>query len=121
MKKLILALIMAMAPSVAFAQGLIQTKPYGVTTADNQSSTISVTNTFQQVFAASVGRTSCSIQNNGSNAMYVFFGDTSVATIAKSVKLSAGQSVNCDSNDVVIRTAVQITGTSTDVYYATQW
>jgi hypothetical protein len=132
MKKILLALLL-MIPSLAFAQGLIITKQYALGSGDNQSSTIAVTNTFQQVFASSIasvsatsssgntGRNSCTIQNNGSNAMYVFFGATADATTAKSVKLAAGQAVTCDNNGSVIKTAVQITGTATDVYYAAQW
>lgn len=123
MKKLLIALFLLM-PSLALAQTVVTTKQYGISNPDNQSSTIAVTSTFQQVFAASTlptGRSTCAIQNNGSNPMYVFFGATADATIAKSVKLSVGQAVNCDSNGTVIKSAVQITGTATETYYATQW
>lgn len=133
MKKILLALIICLLPTLAFAAEQTQiTKPYptpgicNTTTCngDNQSSTVAVTNTFQQIFAASTnttGRVSCTIQNTGTNSMYVYFGATADATIAKSVKLIAGQATSCDTNDIVIKTAVQITGTATETYYASQW
>lgn len=113
---------------LAQAQTPMITVPKPVTAVDNQSSTIAVTNTFQQVFAAStatVGRVACVIQNTGTNPMYVFFGATQSsvladATIARSVKLIAGQACSCDTNDVVIKNAVWITGTATETYYAAQ-
>lgn len=112
----------------AEAQTSIITNPAPVTANDNQSSAIAVTNVFQPVFAASTntkGRVACTIQNTGSNYMYVYFGInmTSVlaeASVAKSVKLSSGQAVTCNSDDIVIKTPVWITGTATDTYYAAQ-
>lgn len=82
------------------------------------SSTISVTNTFQSVFAAATGRTGCVVQNTGTNSMYVFFGPIASATIAGSIKLSAGQSVNCATGGIVITDQVSITGTATETFYA---
>ncbi|SRR6266852_6543588 len=120
MKKLLVFLIILLFPSLAFAQGNIITSPSGLVIPDNESSTISVTNTFQTVFSASVGRKACTIQNNGGNTMYVYF-NSDIATIAKSVKLNVGDRAYCDNNNTVIRGAVQITGTSGDAYYATQW
>ena len=113
----------------AYAQSnIVVTTPKPVTAVDNQSSTIAVTNTFQPVFVASTantGRVACVIQNTGTNSMYVYFGATQTsvlaeATIAKSVKLIAGQACSCDSNDIVIKNAVWITGTATETYYAAQ-
>lgn len=123
MMKKLLVLLFILFPTFAFAQTPMVTKPYGVSNVDNKSGTIAVTNTFQQIFPASTvstGRVSCAIQNTGTNAMYIFFGEASNATVAKSVKLLAGQSCNYDSNGTVIRTAVQITGTATETYYASQ-
>lgn len=112
----------------AEAQTVVTTNPSPITASDNQSSSIAVTNTFQQIFAASTGtkgRTSCTIQNTGTNPMYVYYGSsmTSVlaeATIAKSVKLIAGQATNCNTPLGVIKTPVWITGTATETYYAAQ-
>lgn len=92
----------------------------GVTTA-NGSSTIAVTNTFQQVFASNTGRKGCTVQNNGANAMYVFFGAIGGASKNAAVTLSVGQSVNCAIGGLAVATdQVSITGTATDVFYAGQ-
>jgi len=128
MKKIFLVLGMLLFSTVAYAQTSVITIPKPTTAIDNQSSTIAVTNTFQQVFPAStatVGRVACVIQNTGTNPMYVFFGANmssvlAEATIAKSVKLIAGQAVSCNTDDIVIKTAVWITGTATETYYAAQ-
>lgn len=119
MIRIFLILLLLISPAYAVTQQT--TIPYGVTTPDNESSTISVTSTFQQVFGTSTGRTSCTIQNNGTHTMYVYF-NSDTATTAKSVNLAAGQSTTCgDGNGVVIKNTVQITGTSGDAYYAVQW
>lgn len=98
----------------AFAQA-----PLGATST-NVSSTIAVTNTFQSVITANTNfnRTGCTLQNNGSNTMYVFFGPIASATLAKSVKLAVGQSVNCNSAPVTLNDQVSITGTATEAYFA---
>ncbi len=86
------------------------------------SSTIAVTNTFQQIYTSNNNRTGCTIQNTGTNPMYVFFGATGSATIATSVKLVAGQAVYCTSGDgIALTNAVQITGTATETFYAASW
>lgn len=92
----------------------------------NFSSTIAVTSTFQAVFTSvNPSLNNCSIQNTGSNAMYVYFanqGQTIAdATIAKSGKLAAGQSVLCGDSTSVLVNSVFITGTATDTYYAERW
>jgi len=84
----------------------------------NVSSTITVTNTFQTVFAYDPNRSACLIQNNGSNTMWVFFGPLASATKGASVVLAAGKSVSCISGPVVATDAVSITGTSTDAFLA---
>lgn len=128
MKKILIILGLLLIPHLASAQTPMITIPKPVVALDNQSSSIAVTNTFQPVFAAStasVGRVACVVQNTGTNPMYVYFGlnQSSIlaeATIAKSVKLVAGQSCQCDTNDIVIKNAVWITGTATETYYAAQ-
>jgi hypothetical protein len=130
MKKLLLILGILLFPHILLAQepGTVITKPYPINNLDNQSSTIAVTNTFQLVFAAQAnvsGRTACTIQNTGTNPMYVYFGATqssvlAEATIAKSIKLIAGQAAQCNTDDIVIKNAVWITGTATETYYAAQ-
>lgn len=105
----------------AFAQAQpVITRPYNATT-NNASSTIASTNTFQSIWAAdttTVGRTSCTIQNNGTHTMYVFFGPIASATTSNSVQLQAGQVVYCSINGVILRDQVSITGTSGDAFYA---
>jgi hypothetical protein len=82
-------------------------------------STIAVTNTFQAALAASSARKGCMLQNNGSNAMYVFFGSVGSATTSNSIKLAGGQTVSCNAPGVVITDAVNVTGTATDAYVVT--
>lgn len=84
----------------------------------NVSSTVAVTNTFQALLSANTGRLECTIQNTGTNAMYVFFGATADATVATSAKLTAGQSAYCTVNNVNYLGAVAITGTATETFYA---
>lgn len=124
MRKIVLFAGLLAAPLMwapAEAQQTVITQPQGVTTL-NKSGTIAVTNTFQQVLAASTntrGRTGCLVQNNGSNAMYVFAGAISSATTAKSVKLASGQGFNCSTgNGGVLKDQISITGTSGDAFYA---
>lgn len=113
MRKLIVALALFFAPVAALAQTAPFPKP-----STNVSGTIAVTNTFQSVIASALGRASCSVQNNGSNAMYVFFGPIANATTSNSVKLSTGQSVSCTAGGVVLTDQVSITGTNGDVFFA---
>lgn len=123
MKKILIILGLLLISSIAQAQTSVITIPKPVTAVDNESSSVVTTNTFQQIFPAStanVGRVACVVQNTGTNPMYVYFGATADATIAKSVKLVAGQACTCDVNNIVIKTAVQITGTTTETYYAAQ-
>lgn len=128
MKKILLVLGLFLFPHFTLAQSTVLTQPYPVTANDNQSSTIAVTDTFQPIFAASLainGRTGCTIQNTGTNPMFVYFGlvQTSVlaeATKAKSVKLIAGQAATCNNNGIIIKTPIWITGTATETYYAAQ-
>lgn len=129
MKKIFLVLGLLLFPHLALAQTPVITKPYLAAT-NNGSGTIAVTNTFQQIFAASarpqaqggVGpvRSACTIQNNGTHIMYVYFGPIANATTATSSQLAANQSLNCNTGPVVLSDQVSITGTSGDVFYAAQ-
>jgi hypothetical protein len=94
--------------------------------------TIAVTNTFQLALAASgytpatmtalaVGtpRRACLLQNKGSNNMFVYFLKTgaAAATLAASLVITPGQSVNCQTaGSGVLQDAIYITGTATDSY-----
>lgn len=106
----------------AQAQSPVITQPYGVTT-QNSSTTIASTNVFQSIWVAPTntrGRASCTVQNNGTNSMWVFFGPIASATKAKSVVLAAGQNVRCLVGGVALQDQVSITGTSGDAFYAAQ-
>lgn len=124
MKKLAFILWALICPQLAFAQGNpVVTSPYAANSITNSSSTIAVTNTFQSIWVASIdrtGRVACTVQNTGTNPMYVFFGPIADATIAKSVKLTAGQAATCNNGPVVLRQQVSITGTATETFYAAQ-
>jgi hypothetical protein len=85
---------------------------------DNESSTIATTNTFQAVFPSNLNRQGCTIQNNGTNSMWVFFGATASATKGTSVVLAAGQAAYCGSGLLTYQGVVAITGTMGDAFYA---
>lgn len=108
----------------ANAQSPTVTSPYGTTTTNNSSTiTTGVGGAFQQVWAASTstrGRVGCTIQNTGTNPMYVYFGPIASATIAKAVKITAGQPVSCNVGGVVLKDQVSISGTTTETFYAAQ-
>ena len=121
MKRLILA-ILALGVSFAYAQSPVITQPLGVSSYD-RSGSIAITNTFQSVMAASTnitGRTGCTVQNNGSNSMFVFFGVIASAITPDSVKLAPGQSVMCSTGVTVIKDQVSITGTSGEQFFAAE-
>lgn len=121
MKKLILTLVLGLWATPLFAQQQVLTLPAPRSTYNN-SSTIAVTNTFQEIWPIRAGRTDCSIQNNSASAaMYVFIGPIASATLAKSVKLAAGQAMICSIGGTVPTDAVNITGTSGDAFYAATW
>lgn len=105
------------------AQSPVVTQPYVDVITTNSSSTVAVTNTFQSIFAAPTGnqkRAACTVQNTGTNSMYVFFGAIADATTAKSIKLAAGNAVTCNNSGVTLQEQVSITGTATETFYAAQ-
>lgn len=102
---------LALAPAI----GLAQIKPISSV---NVSGTIAVTNTYQSVIARNTSRSGCTVQNTGTNTMYVFFGPLADATAAKSVKLAAGQAVSCNNGPVTLTDEVSITGTATEAFFA---
>lgn len=112
------ALLLALALPVA-AQQVVQTVP-SARTSNNASSTIAVTNTFQSLWASNSARGGCSIQNNGANSMWVFFGPIANASKATSVVLAANQSLACAQSGVSATDQVSITGTSGDAFFAVQ-
>lgn len=123
MKRLLIIIAgLLLGVSFAYSQTPVVTQPYGVTSF-NSSGSISVTNTFQSVFAASginTGRNACMIQNNGTHNMYVYFGPIANAITPSSVTLAAGASIQCNAGDVVLKDQVSVTGTSGDKFFAAQ-
>lgn len=119
------AVLMLARCQFASAQEAVRTNP-GYNTSTNASGSIAVTNTFQQVFAAasnsqaSAGRKACSIQNNGTHAMFVFPGPLASATTATSFQIAAGSTWTCNVQNVVRTDQINITGTAADTFAADQ-
>lgn len=117
-----LALILWAFGSLASAQSPVVTTPYAVTSSNN-SSTVAVTNTFQSIWAANTGnrgRAGCTLQNNGTNNMRVFFGPITNATANNSIVMVPGAAVYCQVFGIVLQDQVSITGTSGDAFFAAQ-
>lgn len=87
-------------------------------TSTNVSSTIAVTNTFQQVLARQDGRSGCTIVNYGTNTMWVFFGPIASATKAASIQIDNKIPTYCQFGGVVLVDQVSITGTAGDAFFA---
>jgi hypothetical protein len=115
-KKLFAALLLLGLVGPALAQQAVSTLPSARVTTD-ASSTIAVTDTFQQIWAAQSSRVGCGIQNNSTGTMWVYFG-SGTPTKATSVVLAPGQFLNCATSGIVASSAVWITGTSSGVFYA---
>lgn len=125
MKKLLTALLF-ITSLPCFAQQAVQVIPLQVTTTV-VSGSISVTNTFQSVFNNSQtsnpgarGRTSCTVQNNGTHTMYVFFGPIANATTTNALQIGPGQVILCQIGGATLQDQVSITGTSFDTFVANQ-
>lgn len=125
MKKILWGLfaLSLLAAPVSAQQLVVQTQPLPRLTT-NASSTIAVTDTFQTVWAQQNGpvgsvaiRNNCSIQNNGNNTMWVFAG-SGTATKATSVVLPSGGLFKCGDGGTVATSAISITGTATDAFFA---
>lgn len=115
------ALALAVAPAFA-QQSQVQTQPLPRATTD-ASSTVAVTNTFQQIWAAQSApqgpiRSACSIQNNGTHTMWVFAGALASAVKTSSMVLPPGAIYHCGHNEVVGTSAISLTGTATDAFTA---
>ena len=119
------ALALLVGLSGASAQQPVQAGKPGRSNVLNNSSTIAVTNTFQKVFDAAPANAStvptrldCLIQNTGTNTQYVFFVPTASATLAKSIKLAAGNAISCSTFSITLTSEVAITGTAGETFYA---
>jgi hypothetical protein len=90
-------------------------------TSSNLSGTITTTNTFQSLQVPTTSRKGCTIQNNGTHTMYVYFGPVANATTGAALALSAGQPAFCAvglGGVGVLTDQISITGTSGDAYFA---
>lgn len=122
MKRIFIFLIALFFIVPSYAQSPVVTQPYNVTSF-NASGTIAVTNTFQSIWVANTntrGRAGCTVQNNGTNSMWVYFGPIASATKGASVVLTVGQSTNCNVGGITLQDQVSITGTSGEAFYAAQ-
>jgi hypothetical protein len=101
---------------LATSQAVAATVPVS---GSNLSGIITTTNTFQPIQAQNNGRHGCTIQNNGSHTMWVYFGLIGNASSAASVVLGPGQATYCQfGGGYLLRDAVSITGTTADPFYA---
>lgn len=106
----------------ASAQSPMTPGPFPTTT-NNASGAIGVTNTFQSIWAAATEprtRAGCTVQNTGTNPMYVYVGAIADATVAKSYKLTTGLIFTCNVGNTVAQDQISITGTATETFYAAQ-
>jgi hypothetical protein len=108
----------------------VNTIPSLVTTAGTDSNgfanlasgTITVTSTFQELWAANNARSGCTIVNNGTHIMYVSEGlATTAASTSTAFPVAAGAGYTCGVGGVVLRGQINITGTSGDAFYAAQY
>lgn len=141
MKKLLFALFLLVSP--ALAQNAVQTSPQNTLvcpsttnnntntpgTCNNPSSTITVTNTFQSVFASAwnrnVGngsRRNCLVQNNSltGNNMWVYIGPILNATKGSAFQIVPTGTFNCANAVSVVADQISITGTAGDAFTAVQ-
>lgn len=110
----------AQSPVLTFP-GASEVCPGGVSAnCHNSSSTITVTNTFQSLFARNANgqRRDCLVQNNGTNQMLVYVGPIAGATAGKSFVLDSGTWFACRGTDLTVQDQISITGTSGDAFTA---
>lgn len=131
--RLALGLLLGLATSASAQQPVMTSPSLGTTTNNNASSTITTTNTFQLVFAAGstntgngpAPRRGCTIQNNGTHNMELTEGGANAgattSTVTKSWVLAPGNVTYCTMFGTVLIGEIDITGTSGDAFYATQY
>jgi hypothetical protein len=129
MRRALLVFGLCLWSELAFAQQPVVTQPLGVTSLVS-SGIIATTNTFQSVFAQAptgpgggAGRNGCTLVNEGTHTMYVYFGPIASATTPFSIPLPAISgavvpTVTCGLPAGAVRQdQVSITGTGNDVFY----
>jgi len=123
MRKFLL-LLLAFLAFPALGQNL--TYPVLGTTANgNASGTIASTGVFQLLWSATGTpnpRHGCTIENNGSNVMYITEGlALGSSSTSAAVKLATGDYYYCTAFGTVLTGQINITGTSGDAFYAAQY
>ena len=119
-----LGLLATLVGALAFAQQPVTMFPVPLTTT-RASSTISVTNTFQSVFAAATpaagsrGRSACQIVNNSSTTLWVFVGPIASATTPTALSLAQNGQWDCElAAGAVVQDQISVTGTSGASFFA---
>lgn len=102
--------LLAVAPALAQSQA-VNGQAYPSTPT---AVTITTHAVFQQIAVASLTRRGCFYQNTSADTEFLFLGTTAAATTASSVKILAGQAVNCSSGVIVASDAIQVTSSATD-------
>jgi len=123
MRRALWLIVLLLTATVANAQAYVRTAPNPTNITINGSSTIGTGgSTFQLLFAATLKRGGCTVQNNGTHNMYVSFNlGVAASTTANSIVVPAGGVAYCQVNGNVITGEVDITGTSGDAFYAAQY
>lgn len=119
---LVLALALLFGANGAESQTTVITIP-GPLYSGNSSGTVTSGGTFQSIWSAAPSgrlRKSCTVQNNGTHNMYVYFGPIASATDATAVTLASGQSVSCVAGGGTLQDQVSVDGTTADAFFAAQ-
>jgi hypothetical protein len=130
MKKMVFALLMLASPALAQVGTPVTTNPAAVLS-NNGSGTITATNVFQSVYAATsvaAPRKGCLVMNTSTDRQWVYFGPIASATKATAIPLepasatnAAGGSLNCaTAAGGALQDQISITGTISDTFVAMQ-
>lgn len=132
MRRIALSLVFLLFGAISALAQQVTTNPLPVYTA-NSSSTISVTATFQVVFANVANptqsmRRGCTIQNNGTGTMWVYVHQQAAGTATKAASFQifppgtpGPNTFNCITGaGGVLQDQIDITGTAADTFAATE-
>lgn len=117
-------LVVGVMASCALGQVPVVTSPQPVSTSGgNGSTTIGSTGTFQKVWGANVARRGCTIVNKGANTMYVTEGlGVAASTQTLAAQVAVGGAFYCaNPGGTVLTGEIDITGTTSDAFYAAQY
>lgn len=123
--RLLGAAVLLLVPISAMGAGGVPVASVGAPRYSVESNgTVSVTNTFQQVFGQDTGgnRVGCKIFNTSAHTIYVFFGPIANATTSNAIPIPAYSAsspspyVGCNDIGVVLQDQVSVTGTAGDTF-----